>query len=252
MGLHRQSPLAFPSDWWIQEKLYKKPRNLEVIGLDPGAHSVFFKNKRMYPFKFLLEHYPFRDADDVLAKYKLRVERGFYEQGYLGLLTDVVLPKVKELEHGKALQQMDKFVVEFTSGLGITPTLTTVDELCVGHLDAPIASGVVLSVLCSHDRNSNEGFGRYFGCDARPHLQLIHYTRFGGNRLIHITDEVEGLGEEERIKLTREVRKVVDDELLLAGDDATRREIVMKVANYCIPASRGEAVTGSSVEGREL
>ena len=76
-----------------QEKAWCNRGGIRVDLASSGGHQVRFPDKRVYPVKFVMKHYPFRNQEQAVGKMKTRLDRrderehrdgwGVHYDGYL-------------------------------------------------------------------------------------------------------------------------------------------------------------------------
>ena len=95
-----------------------------------AGHSVEFKERRVFPYKFLLKHYPIRSQSHgerkIFAERKARFSPEEHEMG-LHTQYDMYEPECSFLVDPKSLIRFEKakfneeFLIERLSGIGVIP-----------------------------------------------------------------------------------------------------------------------------------
>jgi hypothetical protein len=250
---------AFPFGWFIQEKLWKRP--VEEILRDAGGHVIYSDWKKVFPFKFLLMHYPYRNAEHVNIKYASKASRRFnypFPESLDNSSVPLRLPLERHMHNNELPLGASKFLTELTAGVGLSKMIT-VRAQCDGVRGAEEAK-LISEVLC----RTEGGWGHYFNCASYPYLQLSAYATFrndGGDypygifhiaeSLVHIMKRLKEYHRSEtwvseatwgviKARLKEEIRRTTEEAIkseMIKGDEGDV-EFVREVASRCLGRHR--------------
>lgn len=112
-----------------QGKVWKNILSIDYDLSSSGGHTIRFEGVKIFPYKFLLKHYPLRSLEhmqrkifkDRLPRYELgKRERGWHTHydKYLGKENDLKLWREKDLEEFKG-NFYEEFILERIFGINI-------------------------------------------------------------------------------------------------------------------------------------
>ena len=108
-----------------QVKCWKKIDEFKLAGT--GGHNIKFSGMKIYPFKFLLKHYPYRNLEQANRKLYIdragRIEAGHKDRGwhvhYIKHMEQGVEFDIKQLIDFNKVDFFEHFLFERISGVGI-------------------------------------------------------------------------------------------------------------------------------------
>lgn len=123
--------------------------------------------KRVYPFKFIIQHYPFRSIYDVFDKHQTRVQRKFFARVSPHIMTAAIPSSIVLQQDLFSPEDRKRKFVEQLSGLEVNRTVHVASQC-----GASSGWDQIRLALCSAP------LSHYFNCDAYPFLSKTKYQRF--------------------------------------------------------------------------